>query len=57
MRSLPQPSIAHVKLDVQLFPQQRRLIALRRPTISFNSTNVPISDVHIRQGEQDTVGL
>jgi hypothetical protein len=51
---LPQPSIAHVKLDVQLFPQQRRLIALGKYDL-VNNTNVPIRDVHIRQGEQDTV--
>jgi hypothetical protein len=50
---LPQPSIAHVKLDVQLFPQQRRLIAVGNYDL-VNNTRVPIRDVHIRQGEQDT---
>ena len=45
---LPQPSIAHVKLDVQLFPKQRRLIATGRYDL-VNKTNAPIRDVHVRQ--------
>ena len=48
---LPQPSIAHVKLDVQLFPQQRRLIALGAYDL-VNNTSAPIRDVHIRQGDR-----
>ena len=50
---LPQPSIAHVKLDVQLFPKQRRLIALGSYDL-VNRTNAPIRDVHVRQGDRDT---
>jgi hypothetical protein len=49
---LPQPSIAHVKLDVQLFPKQRRLIAAGTYDL-VNNTKAPITDVHVRQGDQD----
>ena len=49
---LPQPSITKVTLDVQLFPKQRLLIADGRYDL-VNKTNAPISDVHVRQGDQD----
>ena len=49
---LTQPSIAHVKLDVQLFPKQRRLIASGAYDL-VNNTSSPIRDVHVRQGDQD----
>lgn len=50
---LPQPSIAHVKLDLQLFPKQRRLIAEGSYDL-VNKTDAPITDVHIRNGDRDT---
>ena len=50
---LPQPSIAHVKLDVQLFPTQRRLAAVGSYDL-VNKTDAPIRDVHVRQGDRDT---
>jgi ABC-2 type transport system permease protein len=50
---LPQPSIAHVKLDVQLFPKQRRLIADGSYDL-VNKSDAPIRDVHVRNGDRDT---
>ena len=50
---LPQPSIAHVKLDVQLFPKDRRLTANGSYDL-VNKTDAPIRDVHVRQGDRDT---
>ena len=50
---LTQPSIAHVKLDVQLFPKQRRLIANGSYDL-VNKTGAPIRDVHVRNGDRDT---
>ena len=51
---LPRPSITAVKLDVQLFPKQRRLVATGRYDLK-NETNAPIRDVHVRQGDRDAV--
>ena len=49
---LPQPSITDVKLDVQLFPRERRMVTEGRYNL-VNRWDVPIRDVHIRQGEDD----
>ena len=49
---LPQPAITKVKLDVQLFPKERRLLVNGRYDLK-NVTNAPIRDVHIRQGDRD----
>jgi hypothetical protein len=51
--TLPQPAITDVKLDVQLFPKERRLLVNGRYDLK-NVTNAPISDVHVRQGDFDT---
>ena len=52
--SLPRPVITAVKLDVQLFPKARKLIANGRYDLK-NETNAPIRDVHVRQGDQDAI--
>ena len=52
--NLPQPAITAVKLDVQLFPKERRLAASGRYDL-VNKTNAPIRDVHIRQGDREAV--
>ena len=51
---LPQPSIEHVKLDVQLFPQQRRLIALGTYDLVKQHQDANPRRPH-PPGEQDTV--
>ena len=51
MRSCRSRRSPHVKLDVQLFPKQRLLIASGRYDL-VNKTNAPIRDVHVRQGDQ-----
>ena len=51
---LPQPAITAVKLDVQLFPKQRKLVAMGRYDL-VNNTKTPIRDVHVRQGDRDAV--
>lgn len=50
---LPQPSITKVTMDVQLYPQERRLLAEGRYDL-VNKTGAPIRDVHVRQGNRDT---
>ena len=52
--NLPRPTVTKVTLDLKLFPKERRLEATGVYALR-NDTNVPIRDVHIRQGEQDTV--
>jgi aminopeptidase N len=52
--NLPQPVITAVKLDVQLFPKERRLAANGRYDLK-NETNAAIRDVHVRQGDRDAV--
>ena len=52
--SLPRPVITAVKLDVQLFPKARKLVANGRYDLK-NETNAPIRDVHVRQGDQDAI--
>jgi ABC-2 type transport system permease protein len=50
--NLPRPVITAVKLDVQLFPKQRRLLVNGRYDLK-NDTNVPIQVLHVRQRDQD----
>jgi ABC-type transport system involved in multi-copper enzyme maturation permease subunit len=50
---LPQPSIARVNLDVQLFPAERRMVTDGRYEL-VNRTDVPIRDLHVRFGDRDT---
>ena len=49
---LPRPTITNVKLDVQLFPKERRLLANGVYDLK-NETSMPIRDVHLRQGDRD----
>ena len=51
--SLPRPTITKVTLDVKLFPQERRLLVDGRYDLR-NTTDAPIRDVHVRQGDRDT---
>jgi len=50
--TLPRPVVTAVKLDVQLFPKERRLLANGRYDLK-NETNAPIRDVHVREGDRD----
>jgi aminopeptidase N len=45
--NLPQPTVTNVKLEVELYPQQRKLVVQGRYDL-VNNTGVPIRDVHIR---------
>jgi ABC-type transport system involved in multi-copper enzyme maturation permease subunit len=49
---LPQPTVTDVKLDVQLFPKDRRLVVDGRYQLR-NATNVPIRDLHVRKNNMD----
>ena len=49
---LPQPGITKVTLDVNLFPDDRRLVVQGRYDLK-NNTQVPIRDVHVRKGNRD----
>jgi ABC-type transport system involved in multi-copper enzyme maturation permease subunit len=49
---LPRPTLTDVKLDVQLFPKERRLLVNGRYNLK-NETSGPIRDVHLRQGDRD----
>ena len=50
--SLPRPVITKVTMDVQLFPGDRRLLANGRYDLR-NDTKVPITEVHVRDGDRD----
>jgi len=50
--NLPRPVITAVKLDVQLFPKERRLVATGRYDLR-NETGAPIRDVHVRQSDRE----
>lgn len=50
---LADPNITKVTLDVQLFPDDRRLLTEGRYEIQ-NKTDAPIRDVHVRKGSRDT---
>jgi aminopeptidase N len=52
--NLPRPVVTAVKLDVQLFPKERRLVASGRYDLK-NETNAPIRDVHVRQQDRNVV--
>jgi aminopeptidase N len=49
---LAQPIITGVKLDVQLYPKQRRLVAAGHYNLK-NETGAPITDLHLRDGDRD----
>ena len=48
---LPQPDVTHVSLDAQLYPQKRLLLTDGRVDLA-NKTGQPISEIHIRKGDQ-----
>jgi aminopeptidase N len=48
---LPQPSITHVALDVQLFPKKRLLLTDGRYDLE-NKTNAPLDEIHVRKGSE-----
>lgn len=50
--NLPRPTITNVKLDVNLFPRDRRLVVDGRYELK-NTTDEAIRDVHVRKGNQD----
>jgi hypothetical protein len=52
--NLPRPVITAVKLDVQLYPKERRLAVSGRYDLK-NETNAPIRDVHVRQSDREAV--
>ncbi len=49
---LPRPVVTEVKLDVELFPRERRLVA-EGSYLLRNDTNAPIRDVHVRSGSRE----
>jgi hypothetical protein len=49
---LPQPSISHVKLDVALFPEERRA-AVTGAYLLRNLEDRPISDIHVLLRDRD----
>lgn len=51
--SLPRPTLTKAMLNVELFPEERRLVAEGRYELQ-NTTDAPISQVHIRNGSRDT---
>ena len=51
--NLPRPTVTNVKLDLQLYPKERRFMAVGRYDLR-NDSGQPISEVHIRQGDRDT---
>jgi len=50
---LLQPAITKVTLGAQLFPKERRLVIDGRYDLR-NDSGVPLSEIHVRQGSQDT---
>ena len=49
---LPQPSVAHMKLDVAIFPDERRA-TVRGDYRLQNRTARPVRDVHLRMTDRD----
>ena len=49
---LPRPVITKVTMDVQLFPQERRLVTTGRYDLR-NESGAPIDQLHVRQGDRD----
>ncbi|MEA1015966.1 ABC transporter permease/M1 family aminopeptidase [Sphingosinicella sp. LY1275] len=49
---LPQPTISDVKLDVAIFPEERR-VAVKGQYLLANLTDKAIRDVHVRNVDQD----
>ena len=51
--ALPQPSIDQVRMDVQLFPRERRMVTDGSYRL-VNRTNAPLGEVHVREGDRET---
>jgi hypothetical protein len=51
--NLPRPVVKSVKLDIAVFPKERRLGTVGS-YVMRNETAAPISEVHIRQGDRET---
>ena len=51
--NLPRPTVTNVRLDLQLYPKERRLMTVGRYDLR-NDTDTPIGEVHIRQLDRDT---
>jgi ABC-type transport system involved in multi-copper enzyme maturation permease subunit len=49
---LPQPAVARVALNVQLYPRQRMLVTDGTYKL-VNDGTAPIAEVHVRKGDQD----
>ncbi|HET7576527.1 MAG TPA: aminopeptidase [Sphingomicrobium sp.] len=50
---LEQPAVTNVRMDVNLYPKERRLVVDGRYDL-VNHTGAPIRDIHVRSGDQDT---
>jgi len=50
--NVPQPSISHVKLDIDLYPEDGRAVTRGGYRLT-NLTGAPLRDVHIRQMDRD----
>lgn len=53
---LPRPAVTKVKLDIQLYPKQRMLVADGVYALA-NESDVPIQQVHVRKGDDDVEWL
>ena len=51
-RDLPQPDVSDVRLDIALYPGERRAVASGRYKLR-NITGEPIAEVHLRPGMRD----
>ena len=49
---LPQPTVADVKLNIALYPEDRRAVAVGQYVLR-NRTKTPITDVHVRLIDRD----
>ena len=50
--TLPQPLVRDVRMNVELFPRERRMVTEGRFTL-VNRSGQPIRDLHLRQGDRD----
>jgi ABC-type transport system involved in multi-copper enzyme maturation permease subunit len=50
--NLPQPAVARVALNVQLYPKQRMLVTNGTYGL-VNNGNVPVNEIHVRKSDRD----
>jgi ABC-type transport system involved in multi-copper enzyme maturation permease subunit len=50
--NLPQPAVARVVLNVQLYPKQRMLVTNGTYGL-VNNGNVPVNEIHVRKSDRD----